>query len=69
MQAPPPGRWVRLAEAAARVGLPPRVLRTCINSGTASMRAQPLGPRGLLYVAENDIQAFADHLQRAGGQR
>ena len=66
---PPPGRWVRLSEAAARVGLPPRVLKTCISAGTAGMRAQQLGLRGLTYVAEADIQPFADKLQRTGGQR
>lgn len=66
---PPTGRWVRLSEAAARVGLTPRVLKTCIASGTASIRAQQLGPRGLTYVAEADIGPFADKLQRVGAQR
>lgn len=66
---PPPGRWVRLSEGAARVGLPPRVLKTCITSGTASIRTQQLGPRGLIYLAENDLGPFADKLQRVGATR
>jgi len=66
---PPPGRWIRMAEAAARVGVPTRVLKTCISAGTSGMRVQPLGARGILYVAENDVQPFADKLQRVEAQR
>jgi len=65
----PPGRWVRLAEAAARVGIPPRVLKTSIAAGVANIRVQHLGQRGLMYVAEADVQPFADKLQRLGATR
>ena len=63
---PPVGRWLRLAEGAARLGLPPRVLRTSIEAGTAAVRAQRLGARGMLYVAEGDLEQFALQLQRGG---
>jgi hypothetical protein len=66
---PPITRWVRLSEAAARVGLPPRVLKTCISAGTACIRSQQLGPRGLTYCAEADIPQFADRLSRTGSAR
>lgn len=60
---PPPGRWVRLSEAAARVGITPRMLKSCILSGDAAMRVQEIGARGLWHVPEADIQPFADKLQ------
>lgn len=59
---PPPDRWEKLAAAAARHGLPPRALRTSIESGLADIRCARLGKRQLLYVVAGDADVFARRL-------
>jgi len=52
-------RWERLSTAAARLGLPPRVLRDEIDAGRASIRTAALGKRGLHFVAAQDVDAYS----------
>ena len=66
---PPPGRWVRIAEAAARVGMPAGMLKRCILSGNTGMRVQELGARGIWHVADTDLQQYAAQLQDVRAQR
>ena len=69
---PPPsptGRWVRLSEGAARIGLPAGVLKRWLENGATGIRTMAVGKRGLVHVAENDLGQFADKLQRTGTAR
>lgn len=59
---PPASRWERLAAAAQRVGVSPRVLLRTIESGRADIRTQRLGARSLVHVAANDVDEFAARL-------
>lgn len=68
---PPPlpvSRWLRLSEAAARVGIPPRLLRSDIEAGRAALRTQVLGKRGLLFVAAEDADALRFRLEQGGAR-
>lgn len=58
---PPPGRWIRVSEAAARLGMPPNLLAQTIAAGRApaAVRFVHLGRRGLLHLAENDLHTLA----------
>jgi hypothetical protein len=56
---PPADRWERYTQAAARIGVPPGVLRASIESGVANIRAAKLGKRQLLHVVAADVDTFA----------
>lgn len=60
---PPVTKWERLAQAAARVGLPSAdLLRSELSVAGSQIRAARVGKRGLLLVAANDIDAYARRL-------
>jgi hypothetical protein len=59
---PPPGRWIRLHEAASRLGVSPVMLAADIAAGRAALRFQHFGHRRLLHVAETDLHALAAKL-------
>ena len=63
---PPVDRWVRLSEAAARIGVAPRLLRSDIETGVANVRAQRFGKRALMFVASVDCDALRLRLQQVG---
>lgn len=58
----PPGRWIRLNEAAARLGVSPVLLAADIAAGRAALRYQHFGHRRLMHVAESDLQQLAARL-------
>lgn len=59
---PPPGRWVRLNEAAARLGIPAALLSADLVAGRAGLRYMRLGARQLMHVSDADIQLAAVRL-------
>jgi hypothetical protein len=65
---PPVARWVRLSEAAARVGIPPRLLASDIEAGNAHVRTQTFGRRGLVFVASEDVEALRHRLEQGGAR-
>lgn len=65
----PPTRWERLATAAQRVGVSPRVLLRTIEAGRADVRVQRLGARELIHVASADVDQYAAVLNYGGTQR
>jgi hypothetical protein len=60
---PPIGRWLRLADAADRLGMTsPAILLAEISLGRAQIRAARLGKRSLIHVAASDVEKFAQRL-------
>lgn len=60
---PPVTRWERVGDAAARIGLDtPDLLRSQLSVAGCQIRAARIGKRGLLFVASNDVDAFARRL-------
>jgi hypothetical protein len=59
---PPPGRWCRLNEAAARLGIPPALLAADIAAGRSGLRFMHLGARRLVHVADADLALAAAKL-------
>lgn len=64
---PPPvlpvRRWERVSEAAARAGLPSAdLLVSELGAGRCSIRVARLGKRGMLFVASEDVDAWARRL-------
>lgn len=50
--------WLRLADAAARVGLPLSTFRSVVQSGTYPIRVHRAGARGLVFVAASDVENY-----------
>lgn len=58
---PPPQRWERCTQAAQRHGIPPRAFLDLVKSDP-TVRARPLGKRGLLHIVASDADMLAQRL-------
>ena len=61
---PPPGRWLRVSEAAPRLGMAPGLLAASIAAGRLDLRFVHLGRRPLLHLAEHDVEALRAQLAK-----
>lgn len=67
---PPPrptGPWLRLSEAAQRIGLPVDLLRSELSVGRCQVRAAKVGKRDLVMLASNDVDALAARMAAGVG--
>lgn len=69
----PPGRWLRLNQAARQLGITRDILLAEVNSGRLNCRLRSLGASGMVHVAANDVAKASELLNgtpagKAGAQ-
>ncbi len=65
---PPIGSWLRLSEAAERLGVSQDLLRAELSVGRCPVRVTRMGKRGLALLASTDVDALAARMS-AGSYR